>query len=92
MKLFQPDIAKNSDLAPHLTSVWNLLANMQRENYMLGLKTALGVNNTNADCSPIQSRSEQVQVNWIDYPSGPSVEVFKYDNQFHFSSFFVFSF
>lgn len=49
---------------------------MQRENYMLGLKTTLGVNATNAD-PPMQSRSEQIQIKWIDFPSGPSVEVFK---------------
>lgn len=77
MKLFQPDIAKNGDLAPHLASVWTLLANMQKENYMLGLKTILGVNTLNADGPPMQSRSEQVQINWIDFPTGPSVEVFK---------------
>lgn len=46
---------------------------------MLGLKTTLGVNIANADGPPMQSRSEQVHINWIDYPSGPSVEVFKYD-------------
>ncbi|KAG4079310.1 hypothetical protein HA402_008002 [Bradysia odoriphaga] len=70
-----PDIAKNGDLAPHLTSVWNLLANMQKESYALGLKTILGVSN---DCgAPLQYRSEQVQINWADFPAGPSVDVFK---------------
>jgi len=91
--LFQPDIAKNSDLALHLASVWTLLANMQKENYMLGLKTILGVNALNADGPPMQSRSEQVQINWIDFPTGPSVEVFKYVTQLNLSSilFFVIS-
>lgn len=75
-KFPKPDIAKNGDLAPHLSSVWNLLANMQKESYALGLKTVLGVSN---DCgAPLQCRSEQVQINWTDFPAGPSVEVFKY--------------
>lgn len=84
---FQPDIARNSDLAPHLASVWTTLANMQKENYMLGLKTIFGVNN---DGAPLQTRSEPVQINWIDYSSGPSVEVFRYDTMFGFVSVLLF--
>lgn len=43
---------------------------------MLGLKTTLGLS---TDCASMQLRSEQVQIHWVDFPSGPSVEGFKYD-------------
>lgn len=66
MGRFQTDIQKNGDLAnnPSLKSVWQMLAHMNREDCVLGLKEVVGI-------------SETVLLTWPDFSSGPTVKAYK---------------
>lgn len=72
------NIEKNGDLAQNQTlkQVWNLMAHMNREESMTGLKTILKLTNGQQNSPPIPA-SGFVHMTWSDFPASGSVKVYQ---------------
>lgn len=66
------DIKRNGELAdcPELKKLWNILANLNREEKMVGLKSILGIG-TNVAIDMFANNSEAFQIPWPEFFNNP---------------------